>query len=232
MSSSPSWKSVRRVRRSDARCSRLVVVDDERSRWARFGSRDGRQLGDSSRIGARFPSARARRRPPRPRDGEHREVRMAPRPFARAASRGGRPRPRARARPPPRRRPIAMTTMASLPIRRGLVLGGASLAPRSRRPHPFAERAVAAEELTQVSRRGRPVFVQGPQDGRRRWGTPRGSRSSRAVGVLSPGDPDVNVNVVATALRADYQRMGSFGSADDFAFGVAAGMTRFKPRWA
>lgn len=39
------------------------------------------------------------------------------------------------------------------------------------------------------------------------------------------------MNVVCTALGADYPRMGSFGSADDFAFGVAAGMTRPKPKY-
>lgn len=38
------------------------------------------------------------------------------------------------------------------------------------------------------------------------------------------------MNVVCTSIGADYTKMGSFGSADDFAFGVAAGMTRPKPK--
>jgi len=38
------------------------------------------------------------------------------------------------------------------------------------------------------------------------------------------------VNVVCTSLGADYTKMGSFGDAYDFGYGVAAGMTRPKPK--
>jgi len=118
--------------------------------------------------------------------------------------------------------------------RRGLVLGGASLAASLAAPlGPFAERAVAAEELTQEYRDAVDLYsFKVPAGWEKALGdTSPDPRSSRAVvAFYPPGDPDVNVNVVATALGADYQRMGSFGSADDFAFGVAAGMTRPKPK--
>ena len=52
----------------------------------------------------------------------------------------------------------------------------------------------------------------------------------RVVAFYPPGSPGINVNVVATSLGADYPKLGSFGSPDEFAFGVAAGMTRPKPK--
>ena len=114
------------------------------------------------------------------------------------------------------------------------MLGGASLAASLAAPlGPFAERAVAAEELTQEYRDAVDLYsFKVPAGWEKALGdTSPDPRSSRAVvAFYPPGDPDVNVNVVATALGADYQRMGSFGSADDFAFGVAAGMTRPKPK--
>ena len=56
-------------------------------------------------------------------------------------------------------------------------------------------------------------------------------RSTRRVVAFYPLDsPDINVNVVATAVGADYPKMGSFGSPDEFAYGVAAGMTKPKPK--
>ena len=57
---------------------------------------------------------------------------------------------------------------------------------------------------------------------------PRSTR--RVVAFYPPDQPEINVNVVATSLGADYPKMGSFGSPDEFAYGVAAGMTRPKPR--
>ena len=38
------------------------------------------------------------------------------------------------------------------------------------------------------------------------------------------------MSVVATSLGADYPKMGSFGSPDEFAYGVAANIFRPKPR--
>ena len=60
--------------------------------------------------------------------------------------------------------------------------------------------------------------------------SPNPQSTRKVVAFYPPGDLDVNVNVVATSVGADYQRMGSFGSADEFAYGVAAGMTRPKPK--
>ena len=60
---------------------------------------------------------------------------------------------------------------------------------------------------------------------------PRTTRRARGAWWRStPDQPEINVSVVATSLGADYPKMGSFGSPDEFAYGVAAGMTRPKPR--
>lgn len=60
--------------------------------------------------------------------------------------------------------------------------------------------------------------------------SPNPQSTRKVVAFYPPGQPEINVNVVATALGADYPKMGSFGSPDEFAFGVAAGMTRPKPK--
>jgi len=60
---------------------------------------------------------------------------------------------------------------------------------------------------------------------------PANSQSTRRVVAFYPaGSPEINVNVVVTSLGADFTKMGSFGSADEFAFGVTAGMTRPRPK--
>jgi hypothetical protein len=60
--------------------------------------------------------------------------------------------------------------------------------------------------------------------------SPNPQSTRKVVAFYPQGQPEINVNVVATALGADYPKMGSFGSPDEFAFGVAAGMTRPKPK--
>ena len=71
-----------------------------------------------------------------------------------------------------------------------------------------------------------------PSDWERALGdtSPNPQSTRKVIAFYPPGQPDINVNVVATALGADYPKMGSFGSPDEFAYGVAAGMTRPKPR--
>ena len=84
------------------------------------------------------------------------------------------------------------------------MLGGASLAASVAAPlGPFAERAVAAEELTQEYRDAVDLYsFKVPAGWEKALGdTSPDPRSSRAVvAFYPPGDPDVNVNVVATAL--------------------------------
>ena len=71
-----------------------------------------------------------------------------------------------------------------------------------------------------------------PSDWERALGdtSPNPQSTRKVIAFYPPGQPEINVNVVATALGADYPKMGSFGSPDEFAYGVAAGMTRPKPR--
>jgi hypothetical protein len=113
--------------------------------------------------------------------------------------------------------------------RRVVLLGGAALAATAAIA-PDA-RAEGAETKRYVDAEDKYSFSV-PADWEQAIGTtddnPQSSR--RVTAYFPPGDPDINVNVVCTALGADYPKMGSFGSPDEFAFGVAAGMTRPKPK--
>lgn len=123
---------------------------------------------------------------------------------------------------------------ADAPTRRRLLLGGASLAvsaafSATAAPSP----ARAAPDLSHLYEDAEDKYAFSvPADWEMALGdtSPNPQSTRKVVAFYPPGDLDVNVNVVATSVGADYQRMGSFGSADEFAYGVAAGMTRPKPK--
>ena len=123
---------------------------------------------------------------------------------------------------------------ADASLERRELLAGAATSLVSIAAFPRVARAdEPATTLTQVYNDEEDKYsLAVPSDWERALGdtSPNPQSTRKVIAFYPPGQPDINVNVVATALGADYPKMGSFGSPDEFAYGVAAGMTRPKPR--
>ena len=60
--------------------------------------------------------------------------------------------------------------------------------------------------------------------------SPNPQSTRKVVAFYPPGQPEINVNVVATALGADYPKMGSFGSPFEFGYNMVNPMNKPKAK--
>ena len=122
--------------------------------------------------------------------------------------------------------------VAPVSLPRRALFAGAALASLSPPPAARADEVSAGAPMKEYRDEQDKYAFSVPSDWVQAEGVTSDNPQStrRVVAFYPPDQPEINVSVVATSLGADYPKMGSFGSPDEFAYGVAAGMTRPKPR--
>jgi hypothetical protein len=122
--------------------------------------------------------------------------------------------------------------IAPVSLPRRALFAGAALASLTLSPAARADEVSAGAPMKEYRDEQDKYAFSVPSDWVQAEGVTSNNPQStrRVVAFYPPDQPEINVSVVATSLGADYPKMGSFGTPDEFAYGVAAGMTRPKPR--
>lgn len=122
--------------------------------------------------------------------------------------------------------------VAPVSLPRRALFAGAALASLTPSPAARADEVSAGAPMKEYRDEQDKYAFSVPSDWVQAEGVTSNNPQStrRVVAFYPPDQPEINVSVVATSLGADYPKMGSFGTPDEFAYGVAAGMTRPKPR--